>query len=83
MLTKADLERSLLDFVRNRLVSEELAARVEADTLLFETRIIDSLRILELIAFIESAIGRKIPDAQVVLANFRSVETEIQSGRFS
>lgn len=75
MLTPADLERALLDFVRHRLVSGELAASVEADTPLFETRIVDSLRILELIAFIESTTGKKIPDSQVVLANFRSIET--------
>lgn len=75
MLTKRELEHRLLDFVRHRLVAEELAPRIDADTPLFEQRIVDSLRILELIAFIESAIGRKIPDAQVVLANFRSIET--------
>jgi acyl carrier protein len=81
VLTKQELERSLLDFVRHRLVAEELAARIEAHTPLFEQRIVDSLRILELIAFIESAIGREIPDAQVVLANFRSIET--MASRFS
>jgi acyl carrier protein len=75
VLTKPELQRSLFDFVRHRLVAEDLAARIEPDTPLFEQRIVDSLRILELIAFIESAIGRKIPDAQVVLANFRSIET--------
>ncbi|HEY3746790.1 MAG TPA: hypothetical protein VGL17_11140 [Gemmatimonadaceae bacterium] len=75
MLTKPELQRTLLDFVRHRLVAEELAVRVEPDTPLFEQRIVDSLRILELIAFVESAIGKKIPDAQVVLANFRSIDT--------
>jgi acyl carrier protein len=75
MLTKGELEHRLLDFVRDRLVAEQLAARVEPDTPLFEQRIVDSLRILELISFIESAIGRKIPDSQVVLANFRSIDT--------
>jgi acyl carrier protein len=75
VLTKEELQHRLLDFVRQRLVAEELAARIDADTPLFAHRIVDSLRILELIAFIESAIGRKIPDAQVVLANFRSIET--------
>jgi acyl carrier protein len=75
VLTKGELEHRLLDFVRNRLVAEEPAARIDADTPLFEQRIVDSLRILELIAFIEAAIGRKIPDAQVVLANFRSIDT--------
>ena len=81
MMTKIDLERSLFDFVRHRLVPGDVAARVERDTPLFEARIVDSLRILELIAFIEAAIGRKIPDAQVVLANFRSIA--IMASRFA
>jgi seryl-tRNA synthetase len=35
---------------------------------------VDSLKILELIAFLEAATVQKIPDRQVVLANFASVE---------
>ncbi|HEY4670446.1 MAG TPA: hypothetical protein VIG78_00145, partial [Gemmatimonadaceae bacterium] len=48
---------------------------ITADTRLFEDRVIDSLKVLELIAFVQSEIGRKIPDAQIVLANFRSIAT--------
>jgi seryl-tRNA synthetase len=75
VLTREVLEQRLLDFVRTKLTAREIAATIDVHTRLFELRIVDSLRILELIAFIESAIGRKIPDAQVVLANFRSIET--------
>ncbi|HUQ99142.1 MAG TPA: hypothetical protein VM166_06780 [Gemmatimonadaceae bacterium] len=75
MLTRELLEQRLLDFVRTKLTAPEIAATVDVHTRLFELRVVDSLKILELIAFIESAIGRKIPDAQVVLANFRSIET--------
>ena len=75
MLTREALEQRILHFVRTRLTAPEISATVDAHTRLFELRIVDSLKILELIAFIESVIGRKIPDAQVVLANFRSVET--------
>lgn len=81
MLTKQELESRLLEFVRQKLVPEEVATRLERGTPLFEQRIVDSLRILELIAFIESETGKKIPDTQVVLANFRSIET--MASRFS
>ena len=46
-------------------LNEELAkkgVRVDADTPLFATRLLDSLKVLELIAFTEQAIGRPIPD---------------------
>jgi acyl carrier protein len=42
---------------------------------LFEERIIDSMNILDLISFIEEERGAEIPDEQVVMKNFRSVET--------
>lgn len=73
MLTARELERRLLDYTRNKLVAPEARQYVTADTRLFEERVIDSLRILELIAFLEAQLGRKVPDAQVVLANFRTI----------
>ena len=73
MLTARELERRLLDYTRTRLVAAEVQPTVTADTRLFEERVIDSLRILELIAFLEAQLGRKVPDAQVVLANFRTI----------
>ena len=51
------------EFARAMLVwlNEEVApkgVRVDADTPLFATRLLDSLKVLELIAFTEQAIGR-------------------------
>jgi len=74
-LTATDLEQRLLRFTRDKLAAPELAVGITVDTLLFEDRVIDSLKVLELIAFLQSALGRKIPDAQIVLANFRSIAT--------
>lgn len=75
MLTRAELEERLLRFTRERLAAREVADAITVDTRLFEDRVIDSLKVLELIAFLQSALGRKIPDAQIVLANFRSIAT--------
>jgi len=46
---------------------------VDADTPLFEGGLIDSIRILELIAWTEDAIGAVIPDARIRMDNFRTV----------
>jgi acyl carrier protein len=75
VLTVTELEQRLLRFTRERLAEREVADGITVDTLLFEDRVIDSLKVLELIAFLQSALGRKIPDAQIVLANFRSIAT--------
>ena len=46
---------------------------VAPETPLFGNGLIDSIRILELIAYTERAIGRAIPDNQIRMDNFSSV----------
>jgi hypothetical protein len=48
------------------------AAPIEADTPLFAGGLINSMRILELIAWTETAIGREIADSEVRMDNFHS-----------
>ncbi|MDQ3950597.1 MAG: hypothetical protein M3282_09635 [Gemmatimonadota bacterium] len=64
--------RDMVAWINMRLAPP--GVRVEAATPLFADRIINSIKILELIAWTERATGRLIPDAQVRLDNFRSVE---------
>jgi len=57
-------------------LNEEVAPRgvsVDAETPLFSTRLLDSLRVLELIAFTEQAIGQPIPDSHIRMDNFQTV----------
>lgn len=46
---------------------------IEADTPLFRSGVINSIRILELIAWTERATGRTIPDREIRMDNFQSV----------
>jgi acyl carrier protein len=67
-----------MEFAREMLawLNDEVApkgVRVDADTPLFATRLLDSLKVLELIAFTEQAIGRAIPDSHVRMDNFQTV----------
>ena len=66
------------EFARGMLawLNDEVApkgVRVDADTPLFATRLLDSLKVLELIAFTEQAIGRAIPDSHIRMDNFQTV----------
>lgn len=57
-------------------LNEEIAPKgvvVTAETQLFAGRLLDSLRVLELIAFTEQAIGSAIPDSQIRMDNFQTV----------
>ena len=47
---------------------------ITATTPLFDDHLIDSVRILDLIAWAERAIDRRIPDEQILMNNFRTVE---------
>jgi acyl carrier protein len=48
--------------------------QVDAHTQLFAEGIISSIKVLDLIAWTERAIGRAIDDADIRLDNFRSVQ---------
>ena len=67
----ATLEERVLHFVRTELAGRALA--IDADSYLFDDGLIDSLKILQLIAFVELQIGRDIPDSDVVMEHFRTV----------
>lgn len=66
------------EFVRQMIawLNDEIAPKgvvVDATTPLFATRLLDSLKVLELIAFTEQAIGRAIPDCDIRMDNFQTV----------
>jgi len=65
---------ALLDFVNAELL-RATPHRARLDTPLFDDGLIDSLKILRLIAFVETRTGRSIPDEEIVMANFRTVRT--------
>jgi acyl carrier protein len=73
-----DLEARLLHYVKRHLLTEG-AAPVEPTTLLFAEGRINSLRLLNLLAFVERAIGREIRDDEIVMDRFGSVRAIAQS----
>jgi acyl carrier protein len=60
-----------LDWLRRRVLPPDVP--VDADTPLFENGLVDSIRILKLIAWTETRIGRTIADREIRMDNFRSV----------
>ncbi|MGH7565796.1 MAG: hypothetical protein ACREK2_03105 [Gemmatimonadota bacterium] len=72
-MERDELERRLIDFVNRMRPDADPPLAIDAETALFEEGVINSLRILNLIAFVEEITGTRVPDAAVLLANFRSV----------
>jgi acyl carrier protein len=78
-MKRHELERSLLGFVNGMRPEVDPPLAVDPETALFEDRVINSLRILDLIAFVEEATGSRIPDAAVRLENFRTVRAIVEA----
>jgi len=67
---RAALLAELLAWLNHRFAPE--GPPIEADTPLFASGLLDSMRILQLIAWTERAIGREIPDSAIRMDNFAS-----------
>lgn len=65
-------EQHLLQFIRTELLDGRVIP-IDADTYLFDDGMIDSLKILRLIAFVELRLGRRLADREIVMPHFRSV----------
>lgn len=68
-MSEQALTGRIVTFINSSLLRED-ASRVNEDTRLFEMHALDSLRVLDLIAFVERETGRAIPDSEIRLANF-------------
>ena len=74
----SDLEARLLRYVNDHLLPEG-ATPVGPTTLLFAEGRINSLRLLNLLAFVERSIGREIPEDEIVMDRFASVRAIAES----
>lgn len=64
-------QRDLACFVQ--ALAPEYARRIRGAIRLFESGIVDSYKVLELISYLETALRIRIPDESVTLENFRSI----------
>ena len=67
---RAELLAELLAWLNHRFAPD--GPPIEADTPLFASGLLDSMRILQLIAWTERAIGHEIPDSAIRTDNFAS-----------
>ena len=70
-MTEQLLRERVVSFI-NRTLLAAGHPRVDADTPLFEQGVLDSLRVLDLIAFVEAETGRPLPDSAIRLERFKT-----------
>ena len=69
--TRPRFVADMLEWLNRRVAPPGVT--IDAETPLFRSGIINSIRILELIAWTERATGRTIPDREIRMDNFQSV----------
>jgi acyl carrier protein len=69
-----DRKTALMDFIKNEVMRNK-NAKLSEDEDLLSAGILDSLAILQLVAYIEDQFGIKIPDEDVVFENFQSISS--------
>lgn len=63
-----------MEYVKNEIMRNR-NARLSEDEDLLSGGILDSLGILQLVAYIEKSFGIRIPDEDVVFENFQSIQS--------
>jgi acyl carrier protein len=66
------LQAELIEYIGKTLISDP-EVKVEVDSPLIDTGIVDSMGLLQLIGFLEERTGLRIPDDDVSRENFQSV----------
>jgi len=69
-MTMSNPEKMLIEYFK-----EKAEATVNSQTLLLEEKIIDSMGVVELIAFIEGEFGLELTDDDLTVENFQTIET--------
>ena len=76
--TREAFAAALIEFIEGPLAARHVvplqSTAIDASTRLFETGIIDSLGIIDLLAFVETATGRPIPMRKVDMRFFGTVD---------
>jgi acyl carrier protein len=64
----AEIENRLIDYFK-----EKVDTVVDSDTLLLEEKVIDSMGVIELVAFLEATYGVEFTDDDLTVDNFKTI----------
>lgn len=67
-------KETIREFILNHFLKGDVSRKLIDDASFIEEGIIDSVGVLELVAFIEEKFGFKIEDEEIVPENFDSIE---------
>ena len=66
----AEIENKLIEYFK-----EKVDTVVDSDTLLLEDKVIDSMGVIELVAFLEATYGVEFTDDDLTIDNFKTIDS--------
>jgi acyl carrier protein len=78
-MDRNQFEERLLTFIRKLCVENGITADIGRDTALFENRLINSMRIIDLMGFIESELSMEVPEDKLTMNFFRTPRTIVET----
>lgn len=73
------LEQSLKAFIEENLLRDQTNKTVTYEEELVERGVIDSMGLMNLIAFLEERAGVRVPDDEVMLENFATINDIVKT----
>ncbi|MEK6967685.1 MAG: hypothetical protein AABX51_03585 [Nanoarchaeota archaeon] len=64
------IKNDLLAFLGSKIKNK----KINTDTYLFSSGLLDSMNILDIVGFMEKKLGRKLESEEIVMKNFRSID---------
>ena len=72
------IEQEIRQFIRENFILDEASHALAGDDSLTQTGVIDSMGVLEIVTFIESKYGFKVPDQDTVPENLDSINNLVR-----
>jgi acyl carrier protein len=69
-----DIKKTVREFILNHFLKGDTSRKLSDSASFIEEGIIDSIGVLELVAFLEEKFGFKVEDEEIVPENFESIE---------
>ena len=71
------MEEKLIEYIKNEFISDN-AIKIDAETKLISSGLIDSFSLVSLHRFIQTEFGRKIPPPKITAESFDTVKQMIE-----
>ena len=69
------IANELVSFIQSEIVGDDRGLKVNAATRLIDGGLIDSMGLMQIIAFIEERTAVRVPDDEVMPENFQTVDS--------